>query len=257
MSPDNIYVQRHPSRASDIFNKNNSLFYAHHEKICVVDNQVAFIGGIDLCFGRWDNYQHVVVDNGTPYDPPDVLNKNNDYNSNNNSSTTQQQHPQIWPGKDYSNPRILDFHTLDKPFEDNMDRTKLARMPWHDVSVRMTGQPARDIARHFVQRWNFLRRGKPRPPKRPTPLLLVKPDTFPFIPSLETTVGDGQKQQRQQNDPRAGSLPMSHVCCIQLLRSVSQWSLGIQDHVETSIQNAYVEVIASSEHFVYIGKLYM
>ncbi|KAI9492089.1 hypothetical protein BDB00DRAFT_731172, partial [Zychaea mexicana] len=206
LSPDNIYVQRHPSRAADIFNKNNVLFWAHHEKICVVDNLVAFIGGIDLCFGRWDTYQHVVVDDGDPSLAPD------------------NKHPQIWPGKDYSNPRILDFHTLDKPFEDNMDRTKLPRMPWHDVSLKITGQPARDIARHFVQRWNFLRRSKATPPKRPTPLLLAKPDIS----------------------------PLSHVCCIQLLRSVSQWSLGIRDHVEQSIQNAYVEVIENSEHFVYI-----
>ncbi|KAI8138947.1 hypothetical protein BJV82DRAFT_646316 [Fennellomyces sp. T-0311] len=218
---DNIYVQRHPSRAIDIFNKNNILFWAHHEKICVVDNLVAFIGGIDLCFGRWDTYQHVVVDNGDP-----SLDENN----------TQ---PQIWPGKDYSNPRILDFHTLDKPFEDNMDRTKYPRMPWHDVSMRMTGQPARDVARHFVQRWNFLRRSKATPPKRPTPLLLVKPDLAPCI-------------DIDRGDSRMSQLPTSHVCCIQLLRSVSQWSLGIRDHVEQSIQNAYVDVIENSEHFIYI-----
>ena len=24
---------------------------------------------------------------------------------------------QIWPGKDYANPRVLDFHTLNKPEE--------------------------------------------------------------------------------------------------------------------------------------------
>ncbi|KAI9266553.1 hypothetical protein BDA99DRAFT_506023 [Phascolomyces articulosus] len=243
LSPDNIYVQRHPSRATDIFNKNNSLFYAHHEKICVVDNFVAFIGGIDLCFGRWDNEQHVVVDNGP---------LNNKYKDATMNPGRQQKQPQIWPGKDYSNPRILDFHTLDKPFEDNMDRKKLPRMPWHDVSVRMTGQPARDIARHFVQRWNFLRRSKPRPPKRPTPLLLVKPDIFPSLP-ITPLVGSGpHSQQKQYIDPRIGELPISHVCCIQLLRSVSQWSLGTQDHVEASIQNAYVEVIRHSEHFVYI-----
>ena len=219
----NIYVQRHPSRAIDIFNKNNILFWAHHEKICVVDNLVAFIGGIDLCFGRWDTYQHVVVDNGDP------------------SLDSSNSQPQIWPGKDYSNPRILDFHTLDKPFEDNMDRTKYPRMPWHDVSIRITGQPARDVARHFVQRWNFLRRSKAKPPKRPTPLILVKPDLAPCM-SLN------------RGDPRIGQLPESHVCCIQLLRSVSQWSLGTRDHVEQSIQNAYVDVIENSEHFIYIGK---
>jgi hypothetical protein len=73
-------------------------------------------------------------------------------------------------GKDYSNPRVNDFHALNKPFEDMYDRSKVPRMPWsvmctvivvqgahenarHDVSMQMMGQPARDIARHFVQRF--------------------------------------------------------------------------------------------------------
>jgi hypothetical protein len=34
-------------------------------------------------------------------------------------------------GKDYSNPRVADFHTLNKPEEDLHDRTKIPRMPWY------------------------------------------------------------------------------------------------------------------------------
>lgn len=33
-------------------------------------------------------------------------------------------------GKDYSNPRVLDFHNLNKPDEDMYDRGKVPRMPW-------------------------------------------------------------------------------------------------------------------------------
>ncbi len=32
--------------------------WTHHEKIVVVDQNVAFVGGIDLCFGRWDTPNH-------------------------------------------------------------------------------------------------------------------------------------------------------------------------------------------------------
>lgn len=39
--------------------------------------------------------------------------------------------PEIWPGKDYSNPRMLDFYDLDKPHEDMYDRMKIPRMPWY------------------------------------------------------------------------------------------------------------------------------
>lgn len=32
--------------------------------MCVIDEAIAFMGGLDLCFGRWDTAQHVLVDDG-------------------------------------------------------------------------------------------------------------------------------------------------------------------------------------------------
>ncbi|KAI9486219.1 MAG: hypothetical protein EXX96DRAFT_626299 [Benjaminiella poitrasii] len=205
----NIHVQRHPSRALDIFKKDNIFFWAHHEKICVVDHAVAFLGGIDQCFGRWDTPAHILVDD-LPFEH------------------------QVWPGKDFSNPRIIDFHTLDKPFEDNQDRTRLPRMPWHDISMRVVGQSARDVARHFVQRWNYLRRKKPSAPKRPTPMLIPAPDAV-----------------LSQIDPRVCHPHTAH-CDLQILRSVSPWSIGSTELVEHSIQNAYCDSIRNSNYFIYI-----
>lgn len=75
-----------------------------HEKLCVIDDAVAFMGGVDLCFGRWDTPQHALID--------------------------ESEADQIWKGKDYSNPRISDFHTLNKPEQDMYDRAKIPRMPW-------------------------------------------------------------------------------------------------------------------------------
>jgi hypothetical protein len=76
--------------------------------MCVIDETIAFMGGIDMCFGRWDTPQHSLVDEGE--DGPEG--------------------GQIWVGKDYSNPRVLDFHTLNRPEQDMYDRSKVARMPW-------------------------------------------------------------------------------------------------------------------------------
>ena len=43
-------VLRHPDRVgADV----NDFLWAHHEKIVVIDQAVAFVGGIDLCYGRW------------------------------------------------------------------------------------------------------------------------------------------------------------------------------------------------------------
>lgn len=39
--------------------------------------------------------------------------------------------------------------------KDELDRGKYPRMPWHDVHCALWGPPCRDIARHFVQRWNY------------------------------------------------------------------------------------------------------
>lgn len=130
---ENIMVQRSPSHF-----QTGTFYWAHHEKLCVIDQTIAFMGGLDLCFGRWDTPQHVIIDD-TEVGP----------------ETTE-----IWPGKDYSNPRIIDFHTLNEPQKDMYDRAKIPRMPWHDVGMQVVGQPARDLCRHFVQRWNYLLRIK-------------------------------------------------------------------------------------------------
>ena len=76
-------------------------------------------------------------------------------------------------GKDYSNPYERDFEFLEKYSEGNplehvrtylqlvlypidyIDRKRIPRMPWHDEALVVFGQAARDVARHFIQRWNI------------------------------------------------------------------------------------------------------
>lgn len=45
---------------------------------------------------------------------------------------------------------------------DLVDRTTTPRMPWHDVGVVVCGSAARDVARHFIQRWNATKLEKTR-----------------------------------------------------------------------------------------------
>lgn len=207
----NVFVQRSPNQF-----RQNTFFWAHHEKVCVVDHTVAFVGGLDLCFGRWDTPQHSVSDDKlTGFEQADM--------------PKDADHCQLWPGKDYSNPRVQDFYALDKPYEEMYDRTVVPRMPWHDISMQIVGQPARDLTRHFVQRWNYILRQ--RKPTRPTPFLLPPPDFNPA--DLEGLGLDG-------------------TCEVQILRSCCWWSIGTPDKTEHSIMNAYVKMIEQSEHFVYI-----
>ena len=30
-------------------------------------------------------------------------------------------------------------------------------MPWHDIAVRVKGSAVKDLTRHFIQYWNFVR----------------------------------------------------------------------------------------------------
>jgi phospholipase D1/2 len=207
----NVFVQRSPNQF-----RQNTFFWAHHEKLCIIDHTMAFVGGIDLCFGRWDTPQHSLTDDkATGFEPNDL--------------PKDAEHCQMWAGKDYSNPRIQDFYALNKPYEEMYDRLQVARMPWHDISMQVVGQPARDLTRHFVQRWNYILRQ--RKPTRPTPFLLPPPDF---------------------NAADLEALGLNGTCEVQILRSAGPWSLGTPDKTEHSIMNAYAKLIEESEHFVYI-----
>ena len=122
----NIIVTRHPSGISD-------LLWSHHEKLVIIDQITAYVGGLDLCWGRWDTHEHPLVEE---------------------SNDTQRYY---WPGIDYANNRINDFSKVREYLKENVDRTQKPRMPWHDVHCRLIGPVVNDIARHFVQRWNISR----------------------------------------------------------------------------------------------------
>ncbi|CAF4615796.1 unnamed protein product, partial [Rotaria sp. Silwood2] len=57
----NIKVIRHPNHIV-IPGTESSFLFSHHEKAVVIDQRIAFIGGIDLCWGRWDTDEHRLVD---------------------------------------------------------------------------------------------------------------------------------------------------------------------------------------------------
>ncbi|KAL3641911.1 Phospholipase D zeta 1 [Castilleja foliolosa] len=135
---ENIRVLRYPDHFSS-----GIYLWSHHEKLVIVDHQICFIGGLDLCFGRYDSGEHRV----------------GDYPS------------QIWPGKDYYNPRESEPNSWEDSMKDELDRSKYPRMPWHDVHCALWGPPCRDVARHFVQRWNYAKRNK-APNEQAIPLLM-------------------------------------------------------------------------------------
>ncbi|XP_047960602.1 phospholipase D zeta 1-like [Salvia hispanica] len=135
---ENVKVLRYPDHLST-----GVYLWSHHEKLVIVDNKICYIGGLDLCFGRYDTTEHKISD--LP--------------------------PFLWPGKDYYNPRESEPNSWEDTLKDELDREKYPRMPWHDVHCAVWGPPCRDIARHFVQRWNHAKRSK-APNEEKIPLLI-------------------------------------------------------------------------------------
>ncbi|KAJ5126406.1 hypothetical protein N7526_008583 [Penicillium atrosanguineum] len=225
----NIRVLRHPDH--NVFENaaDMTLYWAHHEKFIVIDYAMAFIGGIDLCFGRWDANQHALAD----------------------------VHPgglkdDIFPGQDFNNNRIMDFQSVDDWQSNELSKADFGRMPWHDVAMGLIGDAVYDIAEHFVLRWNFIKRDKYKRSDDVDWLLMegrtgddediiaVQRPKYPcgeYIQHPLTPLSG--KPHGQQGTVRA-----------QIVRSSDDWSSGILN--EHSIQNAYCETIRNAEHFVYI-----
>ncbi|XP_045020806.1 phospholipase D2 isoform X2 [Bubalus bubalis] len=135
----------------------------------------------------------------------------------------------FWLGKDYSNLITKDWVQLDRPFDDFIDRETMPRMPWRDIGVVVHGSPARDLARHFIQRWNFTKTTKTKYKIPIYPYLL--PKSTSTANQLPFTLAGGQ------------------CATVQVLRSVDRWSAGT---LENSILNAYLHTIRESRHFLYI-----
>lgn len=140
----------------------------------------------------------------------------------------------LWIGKDYTNFIVKDFNNLDLPYVDLVDRSTTPRMPWHDIGVMVQGAAARDVARHFIQRWNATKLEKAR-------LNLVYPNLLPKSYATCAAIKDFP------------SVEHFEVTC-QVLRSVSSWSCGFleSETIESSIHEAYVDTINRAQHYIYI-----
>eukprot|EP00069_Balaena_mysticetus_P014241 bmy_08648T0 len=211
-------VMRHPDQVT---------LWAHHEKLLVVDQVVAFLGGLDLAYGRWDDLHYRLTDLG---DSSESAAPQPPTSCSDPPATPDLSHNQLfWLGKDYSNPITKDWVQLDRPFEDFIDRETTPRMPWRDVGVVVHGSPARDLARHFIQRWNFTKNTKAK----------YKIPMYPYLLPKSTSTANQLPFM----------LPGVQCATVQVLRSVDRWSAGT---LENSILNAYLHTIRESQHFLYI-----
>ena len=226
----NIIVMRHPDH-NVLENAADMTFYwAHHEKFIVIDYNLAFIGGLDLCFGRWDNHQHPLAD----VHPEGVA-------------------TEIWPGQDFNNNRVMDFQSVQDWKSNELSKAEYGRMPWHDVAMGVVGDCVYDIAEHFVLRWNFVKRDKYKRDGRYDWLTLEgregRNEDLVGVQRPTHPVGDYIRHPLSPLSTKSLGDKQGTVHA-QIIRSSTDWSSGIL--TEHSIQNAYSELIRTAQHYVYI-----
>ncbi|EGG14833.1 phospholipase D1 [Cavenderia fasciculata] len=183
----NIKVVRHPHLLP--------LSWSHHQKIVVIDQSLAYLGGMDLCFGRYDTTNYYLNDN----------------------------RELIFPGADYINSCVLKPKSNEKTCV--IDRKNVPRMPWHDVSISIDGLAARDVATNFIQRWNHAKNANRDYKKYP----YLIPTSDPLPPPIQ--VGESKVQiVRSVSDWSAGqSLENSIYKAYINLINMSQYYIYIQN----------------------------
>lgn len=209
---ENIKVLRFPDHFSS-----GVYLWSHHEKFVIVDHHVCFLGGLDLCFGRYDSPDHRV----------------SDYPS------------AIWPGKDYYNPRESEPNSWEDTMKDELDRQKVPRMPWHDVHCALWGPPCRDVARHFVQRWNYAKRSK-APNENTIPLLL--PQHHMVIPHYLTGNEEVEAKAEVENELQRQSSAHSQLTSARSSYSDIPLLLPKENDQDEGVQGESNEILQVPRH---------
>eukprot|EP00252_Welwitschia_mirabilis_P021815 TRINITY_DN5710_c0_g1_i1.p1 TRINITY_DN5710_c0_g1~~TRINITY_DN5710_c0_g1_i1.p1 ORF type:complete len:866 (+),score=131.96 TRINITY_DN5710_c0_g1_i1:140-2737(+) len=216
--------------------------YTHHQKTVIVDSQAsgnnrkltAFVGGLDLCDGRYDTPEHRLL-------------------------------------KDLDTIFKEDFHNPTFPTNPNCQGP---RQPWHDLHTKIEGPAAYDVLKNFEQRWrkatklrNFGQRFKKTTKWYDDSLLKIERISWILSPSKAHSIAadDSKLWVSDKNNP--------DTCYVQIFRSIDSGSVKgfpkypkeIEEQnlicrknliIDKSIHKAYVKAIRSAQHFIYIENQY-
>ena len=241
----------------------NSEYFSHHQKQVIVDRKIAYIGGIDLCYGRYDD---ATYDLHADKDGRQVLNRYNgcvawvgklsetdpnivnadDLNGavdntsipflrkSNADVTAGKAAGGAWQvpyGKNTSTDTVVNNQRFSSDEMDlhTLDPKRQPRMPWQDVHTRIEGPAVSDLLRSFVNRWNTL--GDKRLDAPASTTAFDKPGQA-FIQVLRSA-------------PAA-------LCQAEYKALASKQGVKAPGGTEDDIHAAMVQLIQKASHFVYI-----
>lgn len=126
---------------------NANLFFSHHQKSVIIDGHIAFLGGIDLAYGRWDTTAFDVVIDRSLHVINDGYNGQLDYARD---ITTEEINLTAAlngrPG--FAAPYSFAYGGM------LLDESRMPRQPWQDVAMQIQGPAAFNVFVNFVLRWN-------------------------------------------------------------------------------------------------------
>ncbi|MDP9880001.1 phospholipase D1/2 [Variovorax boronicumulans] len=126
-----------------------NIFFSHHQKSVIVDGQIAFVGGIDLAYGRWDTDACDVVMNRSLHVINDGYNGQLDpYRAPTSAELGLTKESNGRPG--FAPPYSSNSNSKERMFNEATQ----PRQPWQDIAMRIEGPAAFDVFVNFVLRWN-------------------------------------------------------------------------------------------------------
>lgn len=150
-----IFVRLHSSNNDEpLYSFATQMFFSHHQKCIIIDRKKAYVGGIDLAYGR---YSHG-YDIDPKADNKQVLNRYNpcvalmgDDRTEISLSFKPRDHSTIKQNT-YWQSQIFDKKHFDATQATLADNQPI--MPWQDVHVKIEGKAVFDLTLNFVLRWN-------------------------------------------------------------------------------------------------------
>ncbi|KAL3649508.1 Phospholipase D beta 1 [Castilleja foliolosa] len=210
--------------------------YTHHQKTVVVDADagnnrrriIAFLGGLDLCDGRYDTPQHPIF------------------------RTLQTVH-----SDDYHNPT---YAIPGKMFHEQGSAAGCPREPWHDLHCKIDGPAAYDVLSNFEERW--FKASKPHGIKK---LKMSYDDALLRIERMPEILGLSDAPCVSDEDPESWHVQVFRSIDSNSVKgfpkdpkegAMRNLVCGKNVLIDMSIHSAYVKAIRGAQHFIYIENQY-
>jgi phospholipase D1/2 len=221
-----------------------AIFFSHHQKQVVIDERIAFIGGIDVAYGRNDNATYSLnvasrqgTGNGT-YNGCIPHLKSVTQSGYVNPTSINRPDTVYTRGGAIHNTVAKDakkaLHEGKSQFPEGgleLDASIQPRMPWQDVHLKIHGPAASDLASNFVLRWNSA-------------------NTAPRLPLPPATMTYPKQGSCQVQMLRSASGPMVTLEAKSI--SKNELSRVHKKFWHNHIHHAMVSLIEKADHFIYI-----